>query len=142
VADAPGAGGHDDSAAQMFSDANALRKAGRLSDAEQAYRRLQRAHAGSSEAAVSHVLLGRLLLRGGRAEAACAEFERYLHGQRRGNLAEEALQGDAMCMRALGRPAAERSVWQTLLARFPGSIYADAARQRLKELEGADGSPP
>jgi TolA-binding protein len=130
------------SAAQMFSEANSLRKAGRPSEAEQAYRRLQRVHAGSAEASVSHVLLGRILLREGRAAAACAEFEQYLKEQSRGNLAEEALQADAMCTRALGLPEAERAVWQRLLARFPGSIYADAARQRLKELDGANGSLP
>ena len=140
--DTPGTSRPNASAAQMFSEANALRKAGRLSEAQQAYRRLQHAHAGSSEAAVSHVLLGRILLREGRAAAASAEFERYLNRRDRGNLAEEALQGDAMCMRALGRPAAERAVWQRLLARFPGSIYADAARQRLKDLDAANGSRP
>jgi TolA-binding protein len=131
-----------ETAGQMFSEANTLRKAGRVSEAERAYRHLQQLHAGSPEASVSHVLLGRILLRQGRSAAACTEFEQYLAEQSRGNLAEEALQGDAMCTRALGRPAAERAVWQTLLSRFPSSIYADAARQRLKDLDGARGALP
>jgi hypothetical protein len=91
------------SAAQMFSGANTLRKAGRLGEAEQAYRHLQRVHPGSPEAGVSRVLLGRILLRQGRAAAACAQFEDYLKERSRGNLAEEALQGNAMCLRALVR---------------------------------------
>jgi len=132
-----GAGEPAESAARRFSEANSLRKAGRRGEAEQAYLRLEREHAGSPEAAVSHVLLGRILLRQGRAAAACAQFEQYLAQQGRGNLAEEALQGNAMCLRALGRSAAERGIWQKLLSRFPGSIYADAARRRLQDLDGA-----
>lgn len=123
-----------DSAAGLFSQANKLRKARRLGDAERAYRQLQLTHGGSPEAAVSHVLLGRILLRQGKPGAACAEFERYLAGNPGGSLAEDALQGQAMGLRALGRHAEEKRVWETLLSRFPGSIYARVARERLEEL--------
>jgi TolA-binding protein len=123
-----------ESAADRFSEANRLRKAGRLGDAERAYRQLQRTHGGSPEAAVSHVLLGRILLRQSRPGVACSEFERYLARNPGGNLAEDALQGQAMGLRALGRRAEESNVWKTLLRRFPSSIYARVARERLEEL--------
>jgi TolA-binding protein len=118
----------------MFSEANRLRKSGRLGDAERAYRRLQQTHPQSDQASVSRVLLGRLLLGRGQLQAAHREFSRYLAAHARGSLAEEALQGSAMALRALGRQNDERAVWQTLLNRFPGSIYASRARERLREL--------
>jgi TolA-binding protein len=122
-------------ASQMFSLANELRKAGRTSEAVVAYRRLQSEYPGATEASVSHVLLGRILMRHEGPASAHQEFARYLAGHPRGNLAEEALSGSAAALRALGRGADERRALETLLSRFPSSIYAGAARERLDELD-------
>jgi TolA-binding protein len=122
-------------ASQMFSLANELRKAGRTSEAVAAYRRLQSEYPGATEASVSHVLMGRILMRHEGPASAHQEFERYLARHPRGNLAEEALSGSAAALRALGRGADERLALETLLSRFPSSIYAGAARERLDELD-------
>jgi TolA-binding protein len=102
-----------------------------------AYRRLQAAHPRSPEAVLSHVLLGRILLRAGSAEAAHAEFVRYRAASPGGNLTEEALHGQAAALRMSGRSAEERRVHQELIARFPSSIHARASRARLRELGGS-----
>jgi TolA-binding protein len=123
------------SAPEMFSLANQLRKAGRTSEAIAAYRKLQTESPESPEASVSHVLLARILTRHEGPAAGLVEFERYLARNPRGSLAEEALSGSAAALRALGRSADERRVLMTLLSQFPSSIYARAARERLDELD-------
>jgi TolA-binding protein len=129
------ANGARQTASQMFSLANELRKAGRTSEAVAAYRRLQSEYPGATEASVSHVLMGRILMRHEGPASAHQEFARYLARHPRGNLAEEALSGSAATLRALGRGAEERQALETLLSRFPSSIYAGAARERLDELD-------
>jgi TolA-binding protein len=123
------------SAAEQFAEANQLRKSGRIGAAVAAYRRLQHQHPGSSQARLSHVLLGRILLQQGSAGPAHAQFSSYLRSSPGGSLAEEALHGQATALRRSGRTAEERQVWRTLIARFPQSIYARRARERLRELD-------
>jgi TolA-binding protein len=123
------------SSAEQFAHANALRKSGQLAASIAAYWQLQRQHPGSSEALLSHVLLGRLLLRQGSASAAHAQFSRYLQRSPNGSLAEEALHGEAAALRMSGRIAEERQVHQELLQRFPSSVYARSSRARLEELD-------
>jgi TolA-binding protein len=115
----------------LFSRANAERKAGRLDDALGSYAELRRSFPGSPEAALSHVLSGRLSFARGDAERAAAEFGAYLARNPNGTLAEEALHGKAEALRALGRSAEERRTWELLLKRFPSSIHAATARERL-----------
>jgi TolA-binding protein len=123
------------SAAEQFARANALRKSGRLSAAIAAYRQLQRSQAQSPQARLSYVLLGRILLRQGAADAAHEQFTRYLRSGSDGTLAEDALYGKAMALRMSGRTAEERVVHAQLIARFPSSIHARASRARLRELD-------
>jgi hypothetical protein len=49
-----------------------------------------------------------------------------------GALAEEALHGKAQALRSLGRASEENETWQLLLERFPKSIHAKTARERLQ----------
>jgi TolA-binding protein len=123
------------SSAEQFAHANALRKSGQLDAAIAGYWQLQRQYPGSSEALLSHVLLGRLLLRQGSASAAHAQFSRYLQRSPGGSLAEEALHGQAGALRVSGRIAEERQVHRELLRRFPSSVYAGSSRARLAELD-------
>lgn len=120
------------SAAALFKTANTARKAGNAASALDGYRRLQRSFPASSEARVSRVLAGRLLLGAGRASSALAQFDGYLSGGGQGGLAEEALWGKAQALARLGRASEERAVWRTLLQKFPKSVYAATARQRLE----------
>ncbi len=114
------------SAEDLFSRANAERRAGRMRESLGAYEELLARFPGSSEAQVARVSLGNLLLTRGNAARALTLFDTHL--SRGGALAEEALYGKARALHALGRTADEQKVWQTLKSRYPNSIYARAAQ--------------
>lgn len=128
------------SAAEAFSRANQARRDGQTKDAVRLYRTLQERFPGSSEALVSRVALGRLLLdRLGDSRGALLQFTSYLASSGSGALREEALVGRALSLSKLGQRAEERSAWQALLQAAPKSAYAERARARLVELAGTDG---
>jgi TolA-binding protein len=116
----------------LFRDANAARRDGDFGRATALYAELERRFPRSEEARLSHVSVGKLLLAQGNVVEADRHFATYLNGGA-GALTEEALVGRAQSLRALGRGADERVVWQDLLRRFPASVYAQRARQRLAE---------
>jgi TolA-binding protein len=122
----------------LFRDANEARRAQRYAEAERRYRELQAAFPASAEASLSHLSLGDLRLQHGAPEEALTQFDAYLTGSDAA-LAEEAMVGKARALARLGQGAAERAVWQALLARFPSSDYRWRAQQRLDEL--ARGAP-
>ena len=117
---------------ELFAAGNAERKSGAQASALATYHKLQHAFPGSPEARLSQVLSGRMLLGMGRADAALAQFNRYLAGGAESGLAEEALWGKAQALSRLGRTAEEQRVWRILLERFPKSVYATTARQRIE----------
>lgn len=119
-------------ARELFATGNAARKSGAQANALTTYHKLQQTFPRSPEARLSQVLSGRMLLGMGRADAALAQFDRYLEGGAEGGLAEEALWGKAQALSRLGRTGDERRVWRILLTRFPKSVYATTARQRLE----------
>jgi len=80
---------------------------------------------------VSRVALGRLLLASGDASGALREFDVYL--AQGGAIAEEALVGRAVALQRLGRHEEESATWRQVLSRYPGSVNAERARQRLKQ---------
>ena len=123
-------------AAELFSTANQARRASDPARATRLYRLLQRKFPGSEEAQLSLVTLGSLQLNGGNPRAALGTFNRYLSRGGR-SLEAEALYGQAQALRQLGRSGEERSAWQRLLARYPGSGYAPQARERLNSLGGS-----
>jgi len=101
-----------------------------MAEAASHYEQLLRGFPDSSEAQMARVSLGNLLLDQGRAARALALFDAHL--ARGSGLAEEALYGKARALRALGKLAQEREVWQTLAAKYPDSIFARSARERLE----------
>jgi TolA-binding protein len=113
----------------VFSAANAARRVGRQDRAIALYLELQRKYPSSAEASLSHVSLGRLLLSGHQLQAALQQFSTYLRGG--GPLEEEALLGKAQTLAALGRRQEEGAAWRALLARYPHSVYAAEARERI-----------
>lgn len=124
------------SAAQLLERANAARRRGDSERALKLYASLLSRHAGSREAQTALVARGRLRLdRLGAPESAVADFERYLRDHPRGPLAREAAVGRARAWRAAGRDAAERDAWAYVLERYPESIHAATAQQRLAVLE-------
>jgi TolA-binding protein len=106
-------------AATLFSNANAARRARDVVKAIQTFRQLQNQFPQSSEAAVSHLSLGNLLLETGDAVAALREFTQVT-----GVLAQEGLIGQARAYGMLGRDEDTRLIWAQLRSRYPNSIYA------------------
>jgi TolA-binding protein len=124
---------------ELFARANAARRSGEVTRAAQLYRELQRSYPSSSEAALSRVTLGRLLLdRLGDPSGALAQFNAYLAGAGSGSLREEGLIGRALALARLGRTTEEQAAWRTLLVYNPRTTYAEHAHKRI---EASAGSP-
>lgn len=122
-------------AASLFRDAGGARRAGDFARARALYIELEQRFPGSSEARVSRVSLGKLYLSSGNPRDAEVAFAQYLRSGA-GDLRAEALVGRADALEALGRIGEERSVRQELLRRFPASVYANRARERIAEIDG------
>jgi TolA-binding protein len=136
----PAAEAHaEKTAASLFTQASAARRAGELDRAQLLFAELQRSFPSTSEARVSRVSLGKLLLGAGRAREAEQQFRAYL--TQRGDLTEEALVGRAESLARLGQRAEERGVWRELLTSRPSSVYASRARERLRELAPGENDP-
>jgi len=126
----------DASASDLFARANAQRRAGDARSARALYSHLQRTYPNTMEAIVSHVALGRLLLdRSQDPRGALSQFDQYLSQHTDGELVAEALFGRARALLLLHRTSLERSAWRTLIERYPSSVYAARAHQRLEALD-------
>jgi TolA-binding protein len=121
-------------AAELFADANAARRALDLKKATDLYLALDVQFPESAEAPVALVSAGDLLSRLGKSAAALHAFDRYLNRWPDGPLAPEALFGRARTFRQLAHREDEIDAWRRLLRAFPGSVYESAGRQRLGEL--------
>ncbi|HEY2405864.1 MAG TPA: hypothetical protein VGI10_07670 [Polyangiaceae bacterium] len=119
-------------AAALLRAANAARGTGDLALTSVLLEELEQQFPGSPEAHVALVSLGKLQLLRGAPGAALERFSGYLSNG--GPLEEEALVGRAQALGMLSRSTEERATWQTLLVRFPGSVYAAQARERLSAL--------
>lgn len=120
-------------AAEMFAEANALRRKGDTRQAVALYQSLRHRFPGSSQALLSAISVGDLLLADDPAGAVAA-YSAYLRDSPNGSLTEEALFGRARGLRTLGRVTDERQAWQELSRRFPRSPYQPTASRRLREL--------
>ena len=119
-------------AGELFEQARALGREGKIDAAVAIHLRLQRTYPATAEADLSWALAGRLLLDRDRPAEALAQFN--LHLARGGAADEEALAGRAAALQKLGRHVDEAIAWRALVARHPGSVYVDRARARLREL--------
>jgi TolA-binding protein len=119
-------------AGALFSAAALARRDGNGERAIALLDSLQQRYPGSREARSSDMTLGSLHLQRGAAAAALEHFERYLRAAPRGELASEALWGQAQALSALGRRAEAEARLRRLVERFPGSPYAAAARVKLE----------
>ncbi len=126
--------------AETFKKANQARRNGHHAEAVRLYRRLLRKEGGSSRAQIARMSLGDLLLtKFGDSRGALRQFDAYLKRQPRGSLAEEAVVGRARALSRLGRQKEERAAWRLLLRRYPDSLHAARAIQRLEQI--GDGDP-
>jgi TolA-binding protein len=126
--------------ASLFRDAGAARRAGDFTRARALYAELASRFPDSTEARVSRVSLGKLLLSAGNAREAEAVFAQYLRSGA-SDLREEALVGRADALSALGRSAEERRARLELVRRYPESVYANRARERIVEIDGVEPAP-
>ncbi len=118
--------------AQVFAEANDLRRTGSDSQAIATYRKVERMFPGSPEAEQSYATLGSLMMEHGSPQEALGQFDHYIG--RGGPLLVDVLAGKASALQRLGRTADERRTWQTLLEQFPKSVHAARAKARLAEL--------
>lgn len=116
-------------ASALFEEANRKRLEGDTAGAVMLYRLLTQRHAGSAEAHLAQLSLGKLLLSSNSAGAALQHFRHAAASG--GALAAEGLWGEANALRVLGRTSEERAVLERLLVLFPNGAYANAARKRL-----------
>jgi TolA-binding protein len=123
-----------DSAAELLSAAGRARRDGYANQAITLLDTLQARFPNSPEAHASDVTLGMLELRNGSAGVSGARqhFERYLQRSAQGPLAADALWGLSRAQAAQGNAAQARATLRTLLGRFPSSVYASAARAKLR----------
>lgn len=128
----PAASHESQDAAALFSAAALARREGNAGKAVALLDSLQQRFPGSREARSSDMTLGSLHLQRGAAAAALEHFGRYLRAAPRGELASEALWGQAQALTALGRQSQAQERLRQLLERFPGSPYAAAARVKLE----------
>jgi TolA-binding protein len=118
-------------AAELFANATRARRDKKDDEAIRLYRELQRRYPESREAKASRVVLGQLLLDRTDPNQALGEFDKYLDGEKKGTVTEEALVGRAVALQKLGKTADERAAWKQLLAKFPNSVHAPRAKARL-----------
>ena len=119
-------------ASALFERGEKLRREGRAAAAIAIYRRLQATFPETPEARLSFAFAGQLLLGQKRPDDALAQFDRHLKAG--GEVGEEALAGRATALEELHRNADAIAAWKSLLARYPGSVYAGRARARLDDL--------
>jgi hypothetical protein len=125
-----------DGASDLFGAADRAHREGDFAEARRLYAELAARFSGTREERTARVLRGQMLLDDlGQAAAALRSFDLYLRDEPSGALAEEALVGRAQALRLLGRAAAEAAAWTDLLARFPRSVHAELARERLAAFE-------
>jgi TolA-binding protein len=117
--------------ADLFRQANARRLAGDSNGAMAAYRRLIRLHPATREASVAQLSLAKLLLARGDAAEALKFFRVYSAAG--GALGAEALWGESQSLGRMGRREEQRKALRRLLARYPKSAYAKAARKQLSD---------
>ena len=123
---------HASTAGELFAAANQARVQADSARAIAGYRRLEAEFPNSAEALSARLSLGISYLQAGQAGLALEQFRRYGESGR-GPALGEALWGESQALRQLGQGAEEQRVLRQLLARFPESAYAGAARKRLSE---------
>lgn len=121
--------------ALLLGRAGDARRRGESERAIGLYQKLQQEFPHSSEAVLSSVPLGGLLLERRFPRAALAQFDRYLASSHGGVLIPEALYGRGRALSALGDRQEEQQNWTRLLSDFPDSAYAPLGRRRLSELQ-------
>jgi TolA-binding protein len=121
------------SASALFDEAREAREQGEYTLAMQRYESLLALFPSSPQASTTHAVLGRLLLDRGDPAAALGHFDAYLSSGAT-TLGEEAMLGRALAFGKLGQGVQEAKAWRALLERYPSSLHAARATERLRTL--------
>jgi hypothetical protein len=124
-------------AEQLLFEAQSLRGAQQFQSAARVYQRILEEYPSNEITTSALVSLGTIELEKlGRPTSALGRFNLYLNRtDRSGALTPEALHGKARALRNLNRTEEEREVLETLVSSFGRSLYSQAAKARLKQLE-------
>jgi hypothetical protein len=122
------------SAAELLSNARALRSLGKLRESAEAYGQLEATYSDSAEAHAALVSLGDLELSLGDGAAALEAYDAYV--AKGGALAEEAGFGRIEALRLLGKASEERRAIASFLKSYPSTLHAEALRARATALGG------
>ena len=117
----------------LFAAANRARVSGDLDAAIRLSRQLEDQFPATKEAISTHLSLAMLYLQQKKAEPALDELHRYRAVATAATM-PEAIWGESQALHLLGRTADERASLEELLASYPQSAYAAAARKRLASL--------
>ncbi len=121
------------SAKDLLQEINLLRQQRDWPQTAIIYRRLIRLHRKGAQAGPAMLSLGNLLIEKlDDPKEALHWFDAYLTSQR-GDLVPEALFGKAEALRRLGNRRAELAVLHDIIKRYPRSLYANRAAERLGE---------
>jgi TolA-binding protein len=123
-----------ETAAELLSSAGQARRKGEAARAITLLEALQSRFPGSAEAQASDITLGMLRLQLGAASASLKDFDRYLGRSPNGDRAADALWGRSKALLALKRSGEAETSLRQLLARYPHSPFASAARAELTRL--------
>ena len=122
--------------AELIRQARERVKARDWYGAAELYRRIADGFPGRSESVTVRVSLADIELDQLRTPAAAlSDYEAYLSTEPNGPLAEDALWGTCSAFSRLGRISEEKRALATFIARFPQSLHAKVAQERLLQLE-------
>lgn len=121
-----------ENAAELFASASLARREGGSAAAIALYDSLQSRYPNSPEARAADLPLGMLHLQRGQARQALVHFQRLRQKNPRGQVASEALWGEAQALSSLGRSADAARAYAEIAERYPASPYAAAARSKLE----------
>jgi TolA-binding protein len=121
-----------ENAAELFASASLARREGGGAAAIALYDSLQSRYPNSPEARAADLPLGMLHLQRGQARQALVHFQRLRQKNPRGQMASEALWGEAQALSSLGRSADAARAYAEIAQKYPASPYAAAARSKLE----------
>jgi TolA-binding protein len=121
-----------ENAAELFASASLARREGGSAAAIALYDSLQSRYPNSPEARAADLPLGMLHLQRGQARQALVHFQRLRQKNPRGQMASEALWGEAQALSSLGRSADAARAYAEIAQKYPASPYAAAARSKLE----------
>lgn len=119
------------SAAQLFADANLLRREGRLTEAIRLYQRILTEAPNMREASLTRLVLAKSLA-ASNPKQALAYYQEVARVD--GSLRAEALWGVVQTATQLKQVGVKRQAITELIREFPDSAYADVARQEKSDV--------